>query len=328
VSSRSATIQILQAGRGIAAIAVVIHHASLAARDFGGPFAGQRWLELGYLGVDFFFVLSGFIIYHSTVGRSKTARSYAAARARRIYIPYLPIGLAIALIYAFLPAIGGRDGSWSWLATLTLLPISSPALTVAWTLQHEVLFYFVFGVAWFCNRVGLTLAIWGIAIILNSAAFHLDAIPLAIVNLEFLMGVGVATFLHRRPPPLPFAAIPALLWLAIGMSREWSILVGASCALLIWRMVGAEATGRLAVPRWLIFLGAASYSIYLVHGPAISIAGRLFAGSWALVLVGALAAGMAAGIAYFLLVERPLLNATGRFMPRSIRAPGISPAVN
>jgi peptidoglycan/LPS O-acetylase OafA/YrhL len=65
VSSRSATIECLQAGRGIAATAVVIHHASLAARDVGGPFAGQRWLELGYLGVDFFFVLSGFIIYPS-----------------------------------------------------------------------------------------------------------------------------------------------------------------------------------------------------------------------------------------------------------------------
>jgi peptidoglycan/LPS O-acetylase OafA/YrhL len=199
---------------------------------------------------------------------------------------------------------------------------------VAWTLQHEVLFYFVFGVAWLCNRVGLALAIWGIAIILNSAVYHLDAIPLAIINLEFLMGVGVAMFLHRRPPPLLVAAIPASLWFVIGMPREWSILVGATCALIIWRIVRAENAGKLAVPRWLIFLGAASYSIYLVHGPAISVAGRLFAGSWALVLVGGLAAGMAAGIAYFLLVERPLLNATGRFMPRSVRAPGISPAVN
>lgn len=48
----------------MAALAVVVHHANLAADGFGGwSFAP---LNYGYLGVDFFFVLSGFIIAYST----------------------------------------------------------------------------------------------------------------------------------------------------------------------------------------------------------------------------------------------------------------------
>src|SRR5262245_55891859 len=98
-------IESLQAGRALAALAVVFHHAGMAARDFAHPIVGQSIFDLGYLGVDFFFVLSGFIIYHSTADRSKTAGDYAVARLKRIYVPYLPIGIAIALLYSLLPTV-------------------------------------------------------------------------------------------------------------------------------------------------------------------------------------------------------------------------------
>ena len=74
-------INVLQAGRGLAALAVVMLHSSVAARDFGGVHTAP--LEYGYLGVDFFFVLSGFIIFHSTAGRDRTIKQYATARFRQ-----------------------------------------------------------------------------------------------------------------------------------------------------------------------------------------------------------------------------------------------------
>src|SRR5215213_8938349 len=128
------TIQCLQAGRGLAALAVVLHHADHAGSSFGKEHIYSPLLHLGYLGVDFFFVLSGFIIFHSTVGRGRSAADYAWARFRRVYLPYWPIGLAIGLLYVLFPAMSASERSWAWLPTLTLLPVSSmPALSVAWT---------------------------------------------------------------------------------------------------------------------------------------------------------------------------------------------------
>src|SRR5689334_3783110 len=136
------TIQSLQAGRGLAAFYVVLHHADLAAASFGASRTHVAFFANGYLGVDFFFVLSGFIIYQSTVGWQRTASDYAVARFRRVYLPYLPIGIGIALLYAMDPSLSEGNRSWSWLPTLTLLPVSSDtALSVAWTLKHEILFY-------------------------------------------------------------------------------------------------------------------------------------------------------------------------------------------
>ena len=101
-SSRKAdergTIGTLQGGRGLAALGVVLHHAGLAAGAFAGPFLGQSLLNLGYLGVDFFFVLSGFIIYHSTADRGRSLGQYSVARFRRVYLPYWPDGVGMALL--------------------------------------------------------------------------------------------------------------------------------------------------------------------------------------------------------------------------------------
>lgn len=313
VSGCGETLNSLQAGRGLAALAVVVHHASIAARDFGSQLPGQQWLVLGYLGVDFFFVLSGFIIYYSTVGSSKTVADYATARVNRVYIPYLPVGLGLAALYTLLPGVTAGDYRWSWLPTLTLLPIEKPALLVAWSLQHEVTFYFIFAVAFFSRRLVPVLALWGLLIALNTATVRADIIPLRLINLEFLMGVVVAMLKDRWTPPLRLAPIPALCWLLLGADRNWSIWVGLSCALAIWNLVNRERAGKLAVSRSLIFLGAASYAIYLTHSLAISAVGRLFAGMPRTIFLACLPAGAATGIAYFLLIERPLLRTARSF---------------
>lgn len=91
-----------------------------------------------------------------------------------------------------------------------------------------------------------------------------------------------------------------------------SVLVGLAFAAIILATIRLEAEGRLRVPSWLLFLGAASYAIYLVHGVAISIAGRILSGQhWSVVLTLAIASGVLAGVTYFWLVERRLLQASG-----------------
>jgi exopolysaccharide production protein ExoZ len=87
-------INVLQYGRAIAALSVVAHHSTLATTGFGQAIS-PHWIEAislrGYLGVDFFFVLSGFIITYAHMNDASgwfAARRYISKRLIRVYIPY------------------------------------------------------------------------------------------------------------------------------------------------------------------------------------------------------------------------------------------------
>ena len=301
------TINVLQAGRALAAFAVVLTHAALAASEFDHPFPGMVILRQGYLGVDFFFVLSGFIIYHSTAGRGRSAGSYVSARIRRVFLPYWPVGIGLALLYTFFPVVRGNGMDWEWLPTLTLLPVDSkPALFVAWTLQHEILFYGVFGLFYFADLLWLGLGAWAAMIIVGSYS----GVPFAPINTEFLFGIGAA-WLYRKdvghPFLLIFAATITLLWIFLGAQQGQSILIGLACAAAILQLARAERKGRIRVPAFLVAAGGASYSVYLVHGPAISLVARIVSHSWPTTLFFGIVAGLAAGIAYHIGIERHLI---------------------
>jgi peptidoglycan/LPS O-acetylase OafA/YrhL len=307
---RSAQIDSLQAGRALAALAVEISHASLAAVESAGSFLGAPFLERGYLGVDFFFVLSGFIIYHSS--RGKRLAEYTVARVRRVYIPYVPVGVGIAVLYVVFPQISAGAREWSWLPTLTLLPVQSDtALFVAWTLKHEILFYAMFALLFFSGFLTAGLALWTIVIV-GAHFAGVNNIPFALINLEFVFGILVAVFAANGRWTLALillAPVPTIIWSVMGADRDLSVLVGLSFALLLLAVVNLERAGRVRVPSWLLFLGAASYSIYLVHTVAISLVVRFFAGQhWSLIFLVAAAAGVTSGVGYYLVIEQPLLN--------------------
>jgi len=116
----------LTAMRGLAALWVMLFHidVSLVYRDMGAllPRDATGLISKGYLWVDFFFILSGFIIAHVYAevlvsrepGRGRRVLDYLWARLARLYpLHLLCLGLvvAIALTYPlFLPDV--KDGSW------------------------------------------------------------------------------------------------------------------------------------------------------------------------------------------------------------------------
>ena len=309
----------MQAGRALAALAVVAHHADLAVQALSGsiPVWLGTVLAQGYLGVDFFFVLSGFIIYWSSQGKSP--RSYVISRAKRIYIPYIPIGLAMAAAYMVVPT----DHRWDWLSTLTLFPIKpGPALTVAWTLQHEILFYLLFGILFFTGRLKEGLVLWVAAIALAWAIGITNVIPLSIINLEFIFGILAAVAVKRGVHLSAWFAPPLFaLWLLLGAPRDLSVLVGLSLAFLIAPLAAADLRGSIRTPSFLVFLGAASYSIYLIHNPAISVIARFTAPlAWWLALPLAFVLAAACGCLYHLAYERPALRVRLGARKREARA--------
>jgi peptidoglycan/LPS O-acetylase OafA/YrhL len=307
-------INVLQAGRAVAALAVVVHHSATAARDFAGPFPGLQLLRTGQLGVDFFFVLSGFIIYHSTAGNGGGAADYAWSRIRRLYLPYWPVGIGIAIAYLLLPGLSLAHRQWDWLPTLTLAPLGVTALTVAWTLQYEAFFYFAFGLLFFTRMLWLGLALWAAAIL----AFPDSAIPLALLNLEFMMGIGAAV-LYRRGLGhwllFPAAAALVAAWVAQGNFEGHSPLIGLARACVILQLSLMEERGAFSVPAWLVFLGNASYALYLVHNWIISLVARVVPTQSSVILPAGIAASVAAGIGYYLLFERPVLRAARKWRP-------------
>ena len=118
--------------RAVAILLVVIwHYVHLVTESAPGTLWGRVniLLRLTWSGVDLFFVLSGFIIAMSSrrlAEQGRGWRDYFQARWVRIYVPYLPVGLGMYVLYLLLPGLsqGGRTpGLWT---TLTLLPGTAP----------------------------------------------------------------------------------------------------------------------------------------------------------------------------------------------------------
>lgn len=114
----------LQIGRAVAALLVVLHHATLGSLAFYGEAFDGFW-GFGNIGVDFFFVLSGFIIYwahkNDEAGR-KSASRYWKKRFFRLYPAFIPISIAMLVLYTIFPNLsqGGRE--ISLLSSLFLIP--------------------------------------------------------------------------------------------------------------------------------------------------------------------------------------------------------------
>lgn len=307
---------VLQALRAVAALAVLLHHAGHAAQKLAGPMPFIGLTRLGLVGVDLFFVLSGFVILHASVGRGLTMRQYARSRFRRIYLPYWPVGLAYAA-YVYLLVQPSAALPFGLLTSVTLAPIGRPALNVAWTLQHELVFYALVGIGLFSGWWRTGLALWCAGIALCWLAGIRTPIGFQPIDAEFLLGAAAWAAWKKGDPRIIGAVSGAMIMAAIGMAvggaqagieRAGPIAAAAVFAALLPWLVRAEQAGRLRLPASLRFLGDASYSIYLVHPLTLLVLIPLWpgAGSTAIFLIAA-ATGLATGIAYHLVVERPLL---------------------
>lgn len=332
-SSPQTRLETLQVGRGLAALAVLLHHAAQSVDRLVGelPAVVSNVFAYGYLGVDFFFVLSGFIIYYVSQGHVADPhwpRRYAESRITRVYLPYLPITVAVALAYTAFPNMGSGENQWNWFSTLTLLPSGAgPALSPAWTLQHEVAFYAVAFVFLYLRKVALGCILGGAAAIAHHLIVGGSFKAFSMIDLEFIFGVFAAwCFLHRRieQDAMLFAgglALAAGFFLFLG-DRQHTVVFGLGVAMMLLPVVRAERAGRVTMGRALIVLGDASFAIYLVHHPMVSVIVRIVSQMTPMsALAVTVIVPLGAGILYHRMIEKPAIHAGRRLAARlNVRA--------
>lgn len=288
----------------------------------------------GHAGVYFFFVLSGFIIassHYQDIARPERVVNYLMRRIIRVYPVYWIVIIPIAVIYTLKPDLSKPElTAPSVIAnSFLLIGVSTRAsLAVAWTLFHEVLFYVMFAVLIVNRRVGtFVLGFWFVSCV--AAAFVPASVvppsfyPLGLVNTLFGLGLGcfALTQRHSLPKPVFLATLGCLGFLTAGIFElrfgvpgpAFSVIgYGLSSALIVCGLVSRERVRPIAVPRMLLLLGDASYSIYLVHYPTLSIVARLWLKvfgktvwvDFAYLAIAAMAT--AAGVLFHLFVEKPV----------------------
>ncbi|MBW4025100.1 MAG: acyltransferase [Proteobacteria bacterium] len=326
--------------RGVAAVVVAAYHTSIimALPKYGGQHAFLAATSKFWLGVVLFFVLSGFIImfaHERDVGEPRRLGVYVWRRFSRVYpIYWLYVTAFIVAGYFGLGDFAFNTSPSNVMSIYTLVqftPVVALPLKVAWTLFYEVGFYLLFALLVFNRKLGIaSFALWLGAIVFEVVTFsgpH-PGWPRS-WSIEFLFGL-VACLLFRRLPgryglPIVCGGVLSLGALLLSgrvldqpglqQGEPWTVLMlGIPFAMIVLGVTMMEKHRPFSPPAFLLMLGDASYSIYLVHSAAISlvcIVNRRLSFS----LLGpdamyflTLAWAIAAGLAAYFLIEKPLLQ--------------------
>ena len=285
----------LDALRGVAALAVLVGHASAIV-------AGHSWIPRKGLAVQFFFLLSGFVVAHSYEDQLRSGLGFAAfcrRRGTRLY-PLIIAGAALGTIVlvASDPGFESRPGAFTalLLATLALpsppvdfgfgnFPVNPPE----WSLFYELLASIAFGVL--IRRTttrGLALA---------TIAAGMPAVAVAIIYAgrtdaplwtlafgaaaSFAGGVwlhrGVARGTWQRAPVILLAAILLGVCL-IPHGLGWGLDLVAG--IILFPALIVSAASDIRPHRLARYLGDLSYPLYILHWPVLMAGQRLCRG-WA-----------------------------------------------
>jgi peptidoglycan/LPS O-acetylase OafA/YrhL len=273
------SIQIL---RAVAAWVVVFHHYVQIFGNRETNFLTEAFGRYGSIGVDIFFVISGFVIYTASSGKSINPSDFAMQRIARIVPAYWLFTTITAATLLTIPSIMPLLGYEHVFLIKSLLFIPSqnpsglglfPILSVGWTLNLEMAFYAIFSLSLFLPRKLLVPAIFlGVsALQISSTSFLGDASFYGKKAVyEFLLGIVIA-ILHQRgyftSIRIWVAAVPAMLSIYFfgkyppGMHDP--ITNGLPCAVLVCALLSQERIFKNVT--LLKKLGDWSYSTYLAH---------------------------------------------------------------
>ena len=327
----------IQFFRFIAALMVIIYHSTYYTSERLKPKI-RLYDEWGFNAVSLFFVISGFVMIISSENlREKTNgwRIFAIKRIIRIVPIYWllttfkvlillsgsflilhhdPINISFILkSYFFIPAVNSYGEFF-------------PIYNVGWTLNFEMFFYALFTVslALRLNTILFLSVIFAPFVVLsfyNTANWPDVAFYFNPIVLNFLYGM-IAAKLVLKNIKLPQKLAEILILLSLlylffpksglieGYFANNVIILHLAAFLVIYGAASIENKWGSKIPTWLIFLGGASYSLYLIHpcvAPLASTVLRLIKLEWPwLSVVLGIIFSIAAGVAFYKFCEKPI----------------------
>ena len=280
--------------RLVAALMVAVHHYA-GSRRVDQPAnavwdrpvseimpAVYRLATYGWIGVEIFFVISGFVICMSCWGR--TPRQFFVSRVIRLYPAYW-FGIVFTTLFVVaVPGVWDRLKVRDILLNLTMLQSGSGVDSVDgvyWTLWSELRFYLLFlavvatGLTY--RKVVVFCCAWGAAAMLAPVAdFRLLTLAANPDGAWFFI-TGLALYLmHRFGQDLLLWGILAMAWLMgqrqLGIRIDdfehvsgWRGCTALFTAfLLLMVAIALGATDRIRW-RWLVTAGSLTYPLYLIH---------------------------------------------------------------
>jgi exopolysaccharide production protein ExoZ len=324
--------------RGLAAMSVLVTHA------LQWPLAEINLvlLKTGRLGVDVFFVISGFIITTIAGDGRFDPKQFLVRRAFRIVPAYwaatlLITILAIAIPSQFRTTVPTAGGLIKSLLFVPSLDPKAPLLLLGWSLNFEAFFYLLFASLFFLRSEARTLVLLAIfAALIGIGQFvpglsHVEAIYTSPSLIGFTLGTILAQA-HRHGLFAPLGsrlqlstvvATGALLiafyvvdWDGGEEIAVWQHFLMSSTALgIVLLGLACEAAGNVGSITPLKHIGDISYSVYLFHifsvGAIWALSKRLFDIHQPLVYFGIAAvvvmAGLGSGLVCHHFIEKPFL---------------------
>jgi peptidoglycan/LPS O-acetylase OafA/YrhL len=317
---RSARLPGIEALRGVAAICVVLLHLQATLRGHP-PIFGK-----GYLAVDFFLMLSGFLMARTQEARFTGGRGawrFIWARTKRLW-PMMALGGVLGA-----PVLLHRTESvWHFLSLAVpnflllpasfdnlVYPLNIPAWTIFYELVANLLHVLVF---WRFGRAALALSIAGglaamIAVALHFGSFDVGARPAHFlagfprIAFAYLIGIALGRW-WRDEPSIRIPVYPALAAMPLLFAASWwlgwshwlfdLLFVTLACPLII-----AGALRLKGAPKLALWSGVLSFPLFAVHMPILQTAREL---GWNWIVGGtlALAGGIAVAVAANLLKQR------------------------
>ena len=295
-------IKYLDGLRGIAIFLVILsHYWGMAAPDilpFGDKFEYVRIVRQGWVGVELFFLISGFVIL-TTIERCKDLKQFLYRRWLRLF-PTMLLATILTLLFNWTVQPVPRFANSGWMDALPGLSFVTPSFFNLvpnievkslngsfWSLYTEVAFYIIFGATFF-------LLGWRKAVLV---IFSLGFITL--IGRDWLAAAGVVGIGARIIEPFEWVGFKFFLWFVSGILFAKSqylhsnkifglaCIFGLLAACVVspnlqplkmgdrYAMVAVVALfatalkwpwlQRLLEWRPLLFLGAVSYPLYLIH---------------------------------------------------------------
>jgi len=335
-------IEPLQALRGLAAFLILAKHALyevdlISLIDFNyGNYSNY------VIGIDIFFVLSGFIMVYTSWGKSGfgAAKEFMFRRIIRIVPTYWFYTAVLALVAIFLPQVLGTAEfvAVDFVKSLFFIPYENtagdfqPLLANGWSLNYEMYFYAVFAL---CLILPARWSLAALSVVFfmivftdlfgidgEIAAFYsrpiiLEFLAGALIGYFFMKGVRLPSWMFWLGVVFTCLAMVALLYTDALKAADVDYNKPIIAIVMIALLVLPKKAAAFQMPRWSVVLGDASYTIYLSHPFAIGAVTQavLLFGiedvvhPWA-IFITIIGVSLVGGVMAYYILEKPLLSVT------------------